>query len=149
MQDFEWISDKPLRAEIVARITAVFGIFFAVSCILLVLGYKIVSAVFMLLGIIFAIVVLRNTNQTRIKVEGSNLFYGTSTKANLVGLREIKLQKQFLVMGEEVIVLLGEKAKGILPIRTTKGVIPTYGIPSDIKSKLISVLEERISAEIN
>lgn len=133
MQDYEWVSKTPLRAELVHRCAAGFGVFFAIACILLASGYGLISGIFLLVAIGVTIYVIRKTPPTRIRVEGNNLYYGSSMHAGLDKLKEVRVLRQFWV--EEVIALPGSE-----PRET----IPTNGIPEDIKSELISVLKERI-----
>ena len=127
MRDFEWTSEKPLQSELVARGSAGFGIFFAVACIFLVLGYLILFSIFFVFAIGVSIYVIIKTPPTRIKVDGNNLYYGSSMKGNLNNLKKVKLIRQFGV--EEVISLRGPK---------NINSIPTKGIPDTIKSELRS-----------
>ncbi len=133
MQDFEWVSESPLRQELVMKVVASFGILFAIACILLVLGYALYSVLMFLLAIVASVFVFRKTGPTKIAVKGNDLYYGSSITTCLERLREVRVIRQLGI--EEVIVLEGSKPHIL---------IPTKGIPENVCTELISILRERI-----
>lgn len=133
MQDFEWVSESPLRQELVMKVAASFSIFFAVACILLALGYTLYSVVIFFVAIVASVIAFRKAGPTKIKVKGNDLYYGSSIHACLETLREVRVIRQLGV--EEVIVLEGSKPHVLIPIK---------GIPENVRIELISILNERI-----
>jgi len=137
MQDFEWVSKSPLRSELLARGVASFGIFFAIACILLAIGYTVFSAVFLIVAVVASIVAIRITPPTKIKIEGDNLYYGSSMHARLDNLKEVRVIRQLGI--EKVMVLGGSEPHMLIPLK---------GIPENVQSELLIVLNERISKEL-
>lgn len=137
MRDFEWVSEGTLRPELVARVIAGFGIFFAIACILLALGYTLYSFVFFLVSVVVAIITIIKTPPTKIRVKGNCFYYGSSIRARLENLREVRIIRQLGI--EDIIVLDGAEPHILIPIK---------GIPEDVRSELISFLNERIDADI-
>jgi len=131
MIDFEWESERPLTADLVGRIAAGFGIPFAVACILVALSHHKVAFGFLLLAVVAGIIAARSASSTKIKLQGNCLWYGSSMKADLQKLKDIRIKREFWV--ERVIVLEG-----------TGELIPLSGIPKDSVDELIAALKERI-----
>jgi len=89
-----------------------------------------------MIAVAASIIAIRITPPTKIKIEGDNLYYGSSIHARLDNLKEVRVTRQLGV--EKVMVLGGSKPHILIPLK---------GIPKNVQSELLVVLNERISKE--
>ena len=134
MRNFDWESEKPLYAEVVAKFVAVFGLFLAGAIWLAMFKYWVIAVGVFIAGLITALISVKRISKTKISVDGFTLKYGSSTKINLEKIKEIKITKQFGV--EEVVAIFGNPG----------GVVPLKGVPKEIQAELVEILSERINA---
>jgi hypothetical protein len=135
MDEYKWTSSKPLPDELAGRIAAGSGVFIAIGCILVALGYNLLFLLSILGAVISGYYFYVTTKETVISITDNCLKYGNSTEIKLENIKGVKIKRQFGV--SDVLVVLKEDSVG--------NVIPLKGVPSEERNKIIEVIQNKIN----
>ncbi|MES9828947.1 MAG: hypothetical protein ABW201_11820 [Candidatus Thiodiazotropha sp.] len=134
MDEYKWTSSKPLPDELAGRIAAGSGIFIAIGCILFVLGYSMLSLLFMFVAVLSGCYFYVTSKGTVISITDNCLRYGNNTEIKLENINGVKIKRQFGI--SDVLVVLKEGSVG--------NVMPLKGVPPEERNKIIEVIQNKI-----
>ena len=133
MRDYEWQSTDALRGEVIIKALAFSSLIFVPAIWLFVLDITLPGIILLLLATLLAVFILYKSRGTKISVKGNTFYFGVSHKADLSNLKSVTITKQFGI--EDVIVFEGTKGRSPIPIS---------GVPKEVRSELLEVINERI-----
>ena len=134
--EYAWVSNKPLRDEVVGRVAAGAGIFVAAGCISFALSSAYMGALFLFCAVISGYFFYITSNKTIISISDNKLRYGKSTEILLEDVEDVSIKRQFMLTDSIVIKKYGSLASGVISL---------HGVPPDVREKLVEIIQSKIA----